>query len=150
MIIKGQKQANWCGPACVQEALRRRGIKVSQKKLAKQLKTNEDGTTHEEMARVLRKYDLDFWYGEDACLDQLNDAIRDDGATVIIDWMTGGDWEEDGHYSILERADEHFVYLNNPEGVGYYGMFDRKRWEKVWFDYEADFSASYRWALVIA
>jgi ABC-type bacteriocin/lantibiotic exporter with double-glycine peptidase domain len=149
MIIKGQKQANWCGPACVQEVLRRKGIKIGQKKLARLLETNEDGTTHENMVWALEAYGLDVLAEEDCCLDKLNAAIND-GAIVIVDWMTGQNFEEDGHYSILEHADEYYVYLNNPEGIGYYGMFDRDRWEEVWFDIEADFSASYRWALVIA
>jgi ABC-type bacteriocin/lantibiotic exporter with double-glycine peptidase domain len=149
MIIKGQKQENWCGPACVQEVLRRKGIKVSQKKLARQLKTDEDGTTQWNIANILEKYHLDFRYGEGACLDRLNEAIRD-GATVIVDWMTGANWVDDGHYSILERADEHYVYLNNPEGIGYYGMFDREKWEKAWFDVETDGAVTYQWALVIA
>jgi ABC-type bacteriocin/lantibiotic exporter with double-glycine peptidase domain len=149
MIIKGQKRANWCGPACVQEVLRRKGIKVSQKKLARKMWTDENGTSPAYMVDVLKEYGLDVLAEENCCLEKLNAAIND-GAIVIVDWMTGMNFEVDGHYSILEHADEYYVYLNNPEGIGYYGMFDREEWEKVWFDIEADFTASYQWALVIA
>jgi hypothetical protein len=56
--IKGVFQATdyWCAPAAAEISLRTLGIKVGQATLAKKMRTTKDGTSAEDMLRVLNAY----------------------------------------------------------------------------------------------
>lgn len=51
-----QKEQSLCGPECLAELLRRQGIKADVYKLAKEMKTNEDGTSLKALADTAEKH----------------------------------------------------------------------------------------------
>lgn len=135
MIIQQEKEG-WCGVACVQEVLRLKGIKKSQKKIAKDMgATEKDGVSPTKIVEYLRKQELDVGRA-DISLDCLNELVRV-GHFVILDWMSGAS-DEDGHYSILMPIieTETAIKIEDPEGFGSYRILRREVFEKQWYDFE--------------
>ena len=156
--MKSQETGSWCGPACVQEVLRNLLKKeVSQKDLAELMKTTlEDGTTHEQMLKGIKCFGLNAYATTETSLDVLNLVVKT-GSVVIINWMSGKDIKEDGHYSILESSGKETVEINNPgypiwnNGErGSYNTLRRQDFEANWFDVEKNEKTVRNWALIVS
>ena len=82
-------------------------------------------------------------------LDELNN-LRKSGQSVIVNYMSGPNDAEDGHYSVLYAVTETTVAINNPEWVGMITIFRREDFEKIWYDIAEDGTRQERWALVVS
>jgi ABC-type bacteriocin/lantibiotic exporter with double-glycine peptidase domain len=147
--MKSQESSGWCGPACVQEVLERKGIKVGQRELSKIMGTTDEfGTSHEQMVEGLKHFNLEVEATTDKDLDSLNQHIKK-GDLVILNWMSGPNQDEDGHYSIMEGCNKKLIAINNPDWMGSYNIIRRQDFEDIWFDIEKDSRLIKRWSLII-
>jgi len=148
--MRGQENESWCGPACIQEILKRRlKLGISQAELSRRMNTTEEnGTSQEDMVRILREFGLDIYATTTKPLDKLN-KIRKKGAEIILNWMSGRNEENDGHYSILDALNENYIGLNNPSFKGSYNILRRQDFENIWYDIEADGRRVDKWALIV-
>ena len=109
---------------------------MTQNELAELLGTTEEhGTSHEQMLEGATKLGLNAKIYLGLSLNKLQEMV-DDGYVVIVNWMSGRKYDEDGHYSILEDVDEDIVTINDPEFLGSIRKFRRIDFEKMWFDFE--------------
>jgi ABC-type bacteriocin/lantibiotic exporter with double-glycine peptidase domain len=135
-IMPSQESSGWCGAACMAEAIKRRkGIKISQSEVAKVLgTTDENGTSLRQMVAGARKFGLEASIVVGRSLDKLQKQV-DKGNIVILDWMSGHNLDEDGHYSLLEATTKKTITVNDSDGmVGSLRTFLKKDFKKVWFD----------------
>lgn len=135
MKIICQEKSGWCGVACVQEVLRRKGIYRSQENIATDMQVGYQGIDPDEIFNVIKyTYKLGVAMIEHESLDDLGES-HEAGYSVIVDWMNGRN-DEDGHYALLEYVDKDCVILNDPDYPGSLRMLKRETFEKQWYDYE--------------
>jgi ABC-type bacteriocin/lantibiotic exporter with double-glycine peptidase domain len=148
-IIAPREEIGWCGPACLHEALKRRGKNISQKKIAKVLNTTiDDGTTLYKLSDGAAKLGLDCITSEDTKFDYLQKCLQN-GNIVILNWMSDTNTEDDGHFTILEEINDKFVIMNDCEWIGYLKIIEKSKFNDVWFSVDDDGEIINRWALII-
>jgi len=81
-------------------------------------------------------------------LDDLS-LDKQEGCAVILNWMSGGNDQEDGHYSPLEWADKDVVVIQDPEWIGSIKIMNRQMFERVWYDITETGEKQEKWALVV-
>ena len=108
-IMFSQKEEAWCGVACIAEALHRvQGKIVPQDELAKYLgTTKKDGTDHQQMFRGTLGLGLNAELLLGTSLKILQEHLNNN-EVVIVNWMSGFDINNDGHYSILEEISDKY------------------------------------------
>jgi len=147
-IIEKQRVIDWCGPACMADAAKKLGKETSQEELASVMHTiHPDGTSHDGMIDGALALGVNFRASQQSSLKRLNEEIRQ-GRQVIINFMDGSDYQNDGHYSILAEVKKKLVLLNDPQGEGYLRVMNRREFERKWFDFEGEKRVQ-RWALVL-
>lgn len=111
--------------------------------------TDKEHTTHEQMDQIgelvneaLRsegKPEISVESHTDYNIDQL-ERLRQDGARIIVNWMTGTVVEHHGHYSIFDGlcviGGNEYVVINDSEWTSSIRFIRRDVFEsdKVWFD----------------
>ena len=136
-IIAPQDTSDWCGVACMQEVIRRKKKFIyAQPDLASFLGTNHNGTSIEQMINGAKRLGLEAKVSIGMPFKSLKKEMKE-GYIPIINWMSGHDLHNDGHYSILEIVNKKTISLNDPDGlVGSLRTFLKKDFNKVWFDYD--------------
>ena len=137
-----------CGPAVMSSIAKDFGFDISQKELAQIMNTDFDGTSHDDMEAggkwmgfITAQTNLD--------LDGLNDCIQR-GCAVVVNWMSGPNFKEDGHYSQLLEAEKDYVIIKDLKAnYSLIGIMDKQEFESLWFDIVDD-EKSERWSLVLA
>jgi len=148
-IIKGRNKPGWCGPACLAWACYElEGYYPSQKQIAWEIGVDEDwGTSGPEM--VAGAALLGFWaMWAHVPLDELA-KLKADGASIIVNWMSGPNKDEDGHYSVLHEVTDKTITIQDPDWKGSMRTMDRKVFEGVWWDVDEDGEKQEGWALVV-
>lgn len=129
--------------------------------------TDKDLTTHRQMVEGLSLINEDLkgkglepvsfkeGFNEDGTPYGLNqlERLRREGARVVVNWMTGGREDVDGHYSIFEgliliNGVEH-VMINDSEWTESIRFIRRDLFEDSWFDKFGDEKVS-RWSLIVS
>jgi len=147
-IIVGREVAGFCGPACLAHVAKEQGVgALSQSALASEIYDPNWGTDGEAMLRGLTLLGLSGEWRQQS-LNELNEE-RKKGHSVIVNYMSGPNDAEDGHYSVLYAVTETTVAINNPEWVGMITIFRREDFERIWYDIAEDGARQERWALVI-
>ena len=145
-ITKGRKVAGWCGPAAIHNVVHRLGIEVSEEEVAKVMGTTpEAGTSHEGMLAACKYLGLEAeWRKFPATMEAFDELeeITKKGNLIILDWMSGPNEIEDGHYSeffgIMPQGGEKAVILGDPEWVGSIRIIRAKDFLRVWYDTSVD------------
>lgn len=114
-------------------------------KLAKQLGTNERGTTPEQLIKWFKEHDIDVKYGINGDLKLLEQSIHD-GYPVMVEWIDwGGHWviltglyreEMKGNYTAKDTyffADSAIQWYANDNPLGI-SSFSVGRFDSMWFD----------------
>lgn len=143
-IIHGQDHEGYCGPACITAIANKLGLPIRQEIVAKMAKTTkEEGTSHRHMIRAVEMLGMSYIESAGVGLDDLKEY----SGQVILNHMNGRKFG-DGHYSILLDADENTVTLADPDFMGRTSIWDRRKFESVWFDF-TEKGAVHKWALII-
>lgn len=135
-IIQHQETASWCGPACLSEAYNiLTGKTISQEYCAQILgATDDDGVDFKKLRDGASQLELEAAVIQGVPLSVLKE-YKSKGYVVIINWMSGRNFDEDGHYSLFEDVNSDFITLNDPEGlVGSLRIIRKSDFDKVWFD----------------
>ena len=135
-IIQHQETASWCGPACLSEAYNiLTGKTISQEYCAQILgATDDDGVDYKGLLHGASLLGLEGGLVQGVSLNVLKE-YKEKGYVVIMNWMSGRNFDEDGHYSLFEDVNKDFITLNDPEGlVGSLRIIRKSDFDKVWFD----------------
>lgn len=148
-IIEPQERYGWCGPACLRAAAVEQGVPCpDQGELVAMMGTDEMGTSHVMMETAARLLGLDARWVFHLGFEELN-KLREQGHTIVINWMSGHDDERDGHYSLVAQVTADRVVLHDPEGIGSVRIIERGRLEEKWYDLTRDGSVVNHAALVL-
>jgi predicted double-glycine peptidase len=135
-----QEESGWCGPACLAHIAKYEGLHYTQAQLARILGTNsEDGTSHYQMFCGALEIGLQATQVRDASLDMLAEVLPN--FHVIVNWMTGTNEAEDGHYDLIKDITKDMVHLQ--EETMFRGTF-----EKYWYDIGKEGRVN-RWAMLV-
>ena len=136
-----QEKDGWCGPSSLQLVARFHGIPTTQSQLAEMMGTTEkDGTGQYEMFCGAMKLGLHPTMMRDTTVEILRELQSD--YHIIVDWMTGTDESEDGHYDVIKSITKDMVHLQKE--TMFIGDFNKK-----WYDVEANGQRVDRWAMIV-
>jgi predicted double-glycine peptidase len=138
LSLGSQDESGWCGPASLLYAAHEQDLNnlPQQKDIAKAMgTTKEKGTSHKMMLEGSKILGLEGYWLEDTSLDEVQ-KLKEEGNSIILNWMDGRDPEEDGHYSLLIRCKEDLVYIQDPNFPERITVMQKKRFEEknIWFD----------------
>ena len=140
--------AGMCGPASLKMVLEYWGIVKSERELADLCNTQSGlGTSDKDLKRVVESFGLKV---EIKNLSTFEDILfwLDKKVPVIVDWFTKGrsDYSDsevsDGHYSVVVRLDNEYIYLQDPE-ICSIRKIKRCDFLKVWFDFKDEVITSW-------
>lgn len=147
-----QQKDGWCAPASLQYALSKMGKRVSQKTLARKLKTTVmGGTDTRDIKKVLQK--MGYITKEHQkknphkTLKTLTKTVKK-GGTAIVDYLLGKDIKNDGHYSVLTGATKKKVSLWDPS-PGVKRTVPTKKFIKSWKDVGPKGKTLSKWGIEI-
>jgi len=142
-IIKEEvhhEQEGWCGPACLSFIAEQEHIDVTQSELAQLMGTShENGTSHEQMLMGAKEIGLKPTQVLGMRIDTLAEVLPN--YHVIVNWMSGSNDADDGHYSVLKSVTENTVVLEDRE-------MKMEDFEKKWYDIEKEGRVN-RWAMIV-
>lgn len=140
MKEKLSEQSGWCGPACLQWIAKEFGLVYTQVELVKILGTTEkDGTSPENMIKGAREIGIKAFRLQGLPIEEMGDILRHH--YVIVDWMSGPNENDDGHYSLLDKVENGKVYLRDVE-------MDVEDFNKRWYDIDGGIRNE-KWAIVV-
>jgi len=135
-----QEAEGWCGPGVLQWVAKQEGLSFTQSELAEVMNTSvKDGTSHEQMVEGLKYIGLKGFPLEGLRIGELGILLKD--YHVIVNWMSGPNDADDGHYALIDKVENGIVYLND-------ATIPIPDFEKNWYDIE-DGKRVNRWALVV-
>ena len=149
-----QKKDGWCGPAAMQYALAQQGKEVSQEVLARRSDTTVSGGVDQKPLEQLAKM-----YGADTVVSQGKDpkgtlillqAYRNQGWSVILDYMAGDNVKEDGHYVVLEKVNNDTITVFDPSNGGSVKEMSKQYFIDHWKDIDEDGKTMRNDALMIS
>lgn len=148
-IIEGQFIDGACGPACLAHCCRRFGILIDQVHVADRMGLDpEYGASHKQMIECAKSLGLEATVASHYTLDQLQ-AEKKSGKEIIINFMSGGSEDDDGHYSVFEGATDDVVLLNDPSWYGAICLWRRNDFEACWYDITQKGERVAQWALIL-
>ena len=149
LAIEAQIDGNSCGPAVMKEVIKRKFHREERQEDLKYLMgTDDNGTSQKKMLETAFNKGFEAFMTTELDLNQLQTHLNQ-GHQVILNWMSGHDEENDGHYSVLDQVSRHFITISDPDGnVGSLRTFERKDFEKFWYDWEGESKVEH-WALVM-
>ncbi|MCK9371430.1 cysteine peptidase family C39 domain-containing protein, partial [Candidatus Dojkabacteria bacterium] len=103
-----QQEEGYCGPAVIQDILHQEGMFATQSEIADVCSTtNAEGTSHLGLLRGARELGLRAFKVQGMRIDQIADFLPKH--YVIVNWMSGPDEAEDGHYGLIEKVENNIV-----------------------------------------
>jgi len=141
-----QKTAYTCGATVMAMALRKFGIRKSEKQLVRLLKTNKvRGTWHRDMVRVVEKYNLSYIVTRDGTINDLKYFMKSKHTVIVCYYFPK---EKFDHYSIIKKITSKKIYFYDP-WFGPNHSYTISYFNKIWrgdplFKTEGD-----RWSMAI-
>ena len=136
-----------CGPASLKMVFDYYGIEKSELELAKLAGTTDDlGTDDQGIKKAAEELGFKVEIKNNSTFKDIQGWL-DKKVTVIVDWFTRGraDYEDsevaDGHYSVVVRLDQEFIYIQDPE-IGKLRKIEKEDFMKVWFDFTGEYIKS--------
>lgn len=153
MKLKGEikfvrQREGLCGPTSLYMILKYYGIRTPLKKVVEVSgATDENGTDHYGIIRVIEKFGFRYAGGERTTLGFIKSAIRY-GWPVIVGW-----WKVDGdHFSVVYGITDNKIYLIDPEEEKTDGRIcmSINEFLNVWYDTDGDRKGKIRrWAIAV-
>jgi ABC-type bacteriocin/lantibiotic exporter with double-glycine peptidase domain len=138
--LRLQERDGWCGPAALQLITREHGLTYSQSELATLMGTTEEfGTSHYQMFCGAIKLGLQPTQVLGQPIETIAKALPD--FHVIVNWMTGTNETDDGHYDYLRKIEDGKVYLTAD-------TMTIEEFNSKWYDIE-DGKRIERWAMIV-
>ena len=128
-----QRDANACGPTCVEMVLKYFNIPHS----VKQITTvtdykKEGGMYNKQVVSTLQAFGLKTQCFKNTSWEKLKN-LNDSSRVIVVSWMLDG---YIGHVSVVEKVDEKYIYLAEPT-TGKVLKIEKLEFLRLWFDYEA-------------
>jgi ABC-type bacteriocin/lantibiotic exporter with double-glycine peptidase domain len=147
-IIPESKNEGWCGVSSLCFVAKRLSVPYYPNELARTMKTTEkEGTSHINMLLGARSLGLYARQVSDIPIEALIVIKKSRRYQIIVNWMDGKNYEEDGHYSILEDIDNKLTVLQDSTW-GEIRAMRNETFDKLWFDFENGKRIN-RWALFL-
>lgn len=149
-----QKTDYWCGNTALLYALKEQHLVngISQEILAEECETTEDmGTDGEVMKIVAKRHGAEATIveGEDGHIALLlASQLRDEGASIIFDYLVGDNLEEDGHYIVFQGLNETSIDVLDPSD-GQQKKLDIDNFVSRWVDLTRHGKIVKSWMLII-
>jgi|SRR3989344_1751499 len=135
-----------CGPTSLQMAFSFLGKFKSEHTLAREAKTNKDGTTHEGMIETALREKFYCYVNEGSSIEEIKYFIHL-GFPVIIDYTEPSG--EDGHYAVVSGYQDGYVVLNDPwNGKNF--KISEKEFISRWHDCHPTHHMCVRWMMVLS
>jgi predicted double-glycine peptidase len=116
------------------------GIRVTQTQLAEFMHTScKNGTSQSEMVIGAKDIGLRAFRLQGSTIEILAELLP--SHFIIVDWMSGPDDNEDGHYELLKKVENNRVYLEDTE-------MSIEEFNQKWYDVE-DGKRINNWAMLI-
>ncbi len=137
--FKDAEEESFCGPVCLQIVAQQEGLFYTSSQLTRITGTNDNGTSHYQMFSGAFEIGL--------CPTQVQGMEIETFAKilphyhVIVNWMSGPNDMEDGHYSVLREVKDGMVYLSDT-------TISITQFKKSWYDFEEERRVD-RWAIMI-
>ena len=107
-----QEYTYTCGAAAMRMVLERSGVKKSEKRIVRILKTNKvRGTWHKDFPRVAEKYKLNYIVKRNSSIEDLK-KYKKQGYNIVICYYYPP--EKVDHYSVLKKIDKENIYFYDP------------------------------------
>lgn len=104
-----------CGPRALQLIYAKFGIRTNQFVLANEMGTTaQEGTPIEEIKRNINRHDLKYLEFTQSSWELLKDLSKAVERPIIVNWT---DEDEEGHFSVVHRVTDQFVYLLGEGGL---------------------------------
>ena len=136
--------AGMCGPASLKIVLDYYDIEKSEKELAKLCRHNKNlGVDDEKIKKAAGSLGFKVKIKNSSNFKDIENWL-DKKVPVIVNWFTKGRQEysesevSDGHYSVVARLDEKYIYLQDPE-IGKIRKIKRDDFMRVWFDFKGKY-----------
>jgi len=136
-----------CGPASLKMVFDYYGIEKSELELAKLAGTTDDlGTDDQGIKKAAEELGFKVEIKNNSTFKDIQGWL-DKKVPVIVNWFTRGraDYEDsevaDGHYSVVVRLDQEFIYIQDPE-IGKLRKIEKEDFMKVWFDFTGEYIKS--------
>jgi ABC-type bacteriocin/lantibiotic exporter with double-glycine peptidase domain len=111
-----QKTDHWCGPASMEQALKKQGVKVKQEEIAKKTGTTKDGVDPEPLSEMAKRMGVGSKVVSGnkpkELLNNLNNEIKK-GKSVILDYLDGNK-KTDGHYVTMVKKNKSMLEIIDP------------------------------------
>jgi chromate reductase len=138
LSLGSQEKPGWCGPTALVYAAYEQEIEniPPQKQIVKAIGTTmKKGTNHEMMVAGSNYLGMKSFWLENTNLAKIQ-KLKDDGYSIIVNWLDGRNPKEDGHYSLIIKYEDGLVYLQDPDYPGRITIIKSSVFEKddVWFD----------------
>ena len=136
--------ASMCGPASLKIVLKYYGVEATEKKLAKLAWASSSlGADDKGLAHAAKHFGFKVEVKNNSNFKDIEKWL-DRKVPVIVNWFTRGkkDYSDsdiaDGHYSVVTRLDDKFIYLQDPE-IGKIRKLKRDDFMRVWFDFKGEY-----------
>ena len=146
-----QKKDGWCGVAALSFALHQQGVEVSQEDLAKETRIDEKGIDPEPLEKIAQNHGMKTEVLEGGNPEKtlaLLDNYRQQGWSIILDYLAGNNIRQDGHYVDLLEVNPHVLRIFNPSG-GKEEVRDRESFIAHWRDMKEDGKKFRYYALIM-
>lgn len=146
-----QKKDGWCGVAALSFVLHQQGVEVSQEDLAKETRIDEKGIDPEPLEKTAQSHGMKtevLQGGNPEKTLALLDNYREQGWSILLDYLAGNNIRQDGHYVVLLEVTPHVLHIFNPSG-GKEEVRDRESFISHWKDTKKDGKEFRYYALVI-
>ena len=141
--------SDWdCGPATMYLLGKIEGIGITEKDIVEAVRPNALwGTSHEEMQTIARGMGFAPVTYENATVEFI-EKQKENGADVVVDWMSGEDEENDGHYSLVDHVDDKEIVLNDTL-AGAFVKIPHNEFQKIWWDTDLDEKPVRGWCMIL-
>lgn len=128
-----QRDADACGPTCIEMTLTYYDIPHSIKQIAEETNYKKAGGMYnKQIVSTLKQFGLKTKVYKNTTWEQLME-INTPEAVVIVSWMLEG---YIGHVSVVEKVDEKSITLAEPT-TGKLLRIEKIKFLRLWLDYEA-------------
>ena len=148
-----------CGPGALRTIFHFYELDVPEQELIENGEIEEDGTSHQQMRKLVRKYGFKFYSKSNGTLDDIKKWLKEE-CPIIVDYqdydngkLTG--WS--GHYAVIYGIDEKFIFLSDPanyyEGDGKKFANNKKmeieNFLRRWFDLDENEDEVHGWFAIV-
>ena len=125
-----RQETEWtCGPAVMRSILLSCDIRISERKLAKLMKTGKKhGTSNKQFVIAANKFGLDNFTKKAASIKELKTALKQKYRIIVCYYLKK---EKTGHYALIRGINKKKIYLSDPSHIKPEG-YSIKYFKTIW------------------